>query len=53
MRPKIFDRLCIFLLNPWVWALSILSIMFIFKFFGCVALLILFHLIKRANAQNP
>lgn len=53
MKPNIFDRLCMFLINPLVWTFAILFIIFVFKFWGCVFLLILFSFIKRANVQNP
>lgn len=52
----LFDKICNFLIcnpcMPFILILGILSIMFIFKFWGCVALLILFWLIKRSNDQT-
>lgn len=50
MKPTIFDRMCILFTNPWVWLTSFLLIAIMFKFWGCIFLLVLFRIIdKRVN----
>lgn len=49
---KIFDKICIIFINPLVWIITFLLIAFIFKLWGCIFLLVLFFLIKRANVQK-